>query len=266
LFGVWTAGYDARMSFSLTVLGSGTSVPCATRMAPAHLVRAGELALLVDCGSGCTTGLARAGLTLDRLSGVLLTHLHPDHTADLLPLLFALSNPMGPQRAGELPIWGPPGTARLLEQLGATYGRWVKPRGGELRVVELGDGAVVDLADLRVLAFEVVHLKGSLALRFEHGGRALCASGDSGPCPGLERAARGVDLFLCECAALEGDGYRLHMNATDVGRCATAAGARAVVLTHLYDHIVAADPIARVRELYAGPVQLAEDGLRIDLE
>jgi ribonuclease BN (tRNA processing enzyme) len=250
---------------SLTLLGSGTSVPSARRRAPAHLVQHGDTNLLVDCGSGATHGLARAGLTLDRLSGLALTHLHPDHTGDLVSLLFALSNPVGPQRAGELPLYGPEGTAKLLEGLRSVYGRWVEPRGGPLAFSALSDGASVTLGELTVRAFSVVHVKGSFALRFEAGGRAIAFSGDSGPCPGLERAAQGADLFLCECASREGDTYKGHMGPADVGRCASAAGCREVVLTHLYDGVDEAATLGRVRELFGGPVRFGEDGLRIDL-
>ncbi len=257
-------GYSAEM-LSLTLLGSGTSVPSARRRAPAHLVQHGETSLLVDCGSGATHGLARAGLALDRLGGLVLTHLHPDHTGDLVSLLFALSNPVGPQRAGELPIWGPEGAAKLLEGLRGVYGRWVEPRGGPPALGALADGASFALGELSVQAFSVVHMKGSFALRFEAGGRTICFSGDSGPCPGLERAAQGADLFLCECASRAGDTYKGHMTPADVGRCATAAGCREVVLTHLYDGSDERATLDGVREHFTGPVRLGEDGLRIEL-
>jgi ribonuclease BN (tRNA processing enzyme) len=256
----------------LTILGSGTSVPSPTRMSPAHLLRADGYSLLVDCGSGCTTSLARAGVFLDQLGGILLSHLHPDHTADLLPLLFALSNPSGPPRTAPLPLWGPEGTAERLQKLGELYGRWVRPRRAELRVTELHDGeeqearSAEGAGPLRITAFAVDHMRHSLAFRLELDGKVLCYSGDSAPCPGLERAAQGADLFLCECAALDEEPVKGHMTPSSVGRLATAAGCRAVVLTHLYDRLVERDLPGQVRQHYAGPVQLAEDGLRLKLE
>jgi len=250
----------------LTILGSGTSVPSPTRMSPAHLVRAEGYSLLLDCGSGCTTSLARAGVTLDRLGGILLSHLHPDHTADLLPLLFALANPSGPPRTAELPLWGPEGTQERMQKLGELYGRWVRPRRAELRVQELHDGEELQAGPLRIAAFAVDHMRHSLAFRIEQGGKLLCYSGDSAPCAGLERAAQGADLLLCECAALDEEPVKGHMTPSAVGRLATAAGCRAVVLTHLYDRLVERDLPAQVRQHYAGPVRLGEDGLRLQLE
>jgi ribonuclease BN (tRNA processing enzyme) len=245
---------------SNTVLGSGTSVP-SRRLAPAHLVRAPDAALLVDCGSGCTTSLFRAGVTLDRIDGVFLTHLHPDHTADLVPLLFALVNPVHPARTADLPIRGPEGVAAHLEALRAAYGRWVRPSTCEVRAEELAHHQRVDLGGLACTAFSVTHAgKPSFAYRFERGGRVLCLSGDSGPCDGLLEAARGAHLFICECAALDGEELAGHMSPTQVGRLAREAGCRRVVLTHLYDHVERAGPVALVRAVFDGEVELARDG------
>jgi ribonuclease BN (tRNA processing enzyme) len=245
-----------------TVLGSGTSVP-SHRLAPAHLVRAADTALLVDCGSGCTTSLFRAGVTLDRLDGVFLTHLHPDHTGDLVPLLFALVNPVHPTRSADLPIRGPEGVMAHLEALETTYGRWVRPRTCEVRALELADRQSVSVGSLTCTPFSVTHTgKPSFAYRFELGGLVLCLSGDSGPCDGLLEAARGAHLLVCECAALDIDGGEAegHMSPTQVGHLAREAGCRRVVLTHLYDHVERAGPVELVRAVFDGEVELARDG------
>jgi ribonuclease BN (tRNA processing enzyme) len=249
----------------LTILGSGTSVPQPDRLAPAYLVRQGETTLLVDCGSGSSTSLVRAGSDAGALSALALTHLHPDHTADLVPLLFSLANPLGPARSVDLPLYGPQGTAAQLEALRGIYGHWIQPRSSAVVLRELGDGQRFVCGALRVTAFAVAHGAGGLAYRLESGDGVLCLSGDSGPCLGLEQAARGADLLVCECAALEEEQAREHMSATAVGELAAAAGCQQVVLTHLYPHIVASEPLPRVRSHFGGPVQLAEDGLVLTL-
>lgn len=247
---------------SFTVLGAGTSVPSA-RMAPAHLVRAGDLTLLLDAGAGCSTSLFRAGVTLDHLTGLALTHLHPDHTAELVPILFALVNPAHPPRTTPLPIWGPQGLAAHLAALEAAYGRWIRPGCG-ITVEELVGGQSFVLEDaqssLLCTAFAVTHSVGSLAYRIEAGGASLCFSGDSGVCPALVEAARAVDLFVCECSALEGEEVEGHLTATQVAEVAAAAGCRRVVLTHLYGHQLRTDLVARVAQRFGGPVELAEEG------
>jgi ribonuclease BN (tRNA processing enzyme) len=259
------------MPFTLTVLGSGTSVPMATRMAPAYLLRAaGEdrtTSLLLDCGSGCTTSLVRAGVRPETLDGIVLSHLHPDHTGDLLSLLFALSNPVGAPRRTELPLWGPIGTADFYRTLQRVYGNWVRPRGGEVRVGELDDRRTLTLWPLSLEAHAVEHAGASLAyrIRAQGAGGTLCFSGDSGPCDGLLTAASGAAIFLCECAALEDEKAEMHMKASEVGRLAAAAGCREVVLTHLYERVALSDPVSRVRQLFSGPVRVAEDGMVLEI-
>jgi ribonuclease BN (tRNA processing enzyme) len=247
---------------SFTVLGAGTSVPSA-RMAPAHLVRAGEATLLLDAGAGGSTSLFHAGVTLDRLTGLALTHLHPDHTAELVPILFALVNPAHPPRTTPLPIRGPRGLAAHLAAREGAYGRWIRPDCG-IAVEELAGGQSFRLehgeSSLLCTGFAVTHSAGSLAYRVEADGASLCYSGDSGVCPGLVEAARAVDLFVCECSVLEGKEVEGHLTATQVGEVAAAAGCRRVVLTHLYGHQLGTDPVARVAQRFDGPVELAEEG------
>jgi ribonuclease BN (tRNA processing enzyme) len=234
-------------------------------MAPAYLVRCEETALVVDCGSGSTTSVVRAGVRLETLAGVVLTHLHLDHTADLPVHLFALSNPVQPARSTDLQIWGPAGTAQHVRGLRELYGRWVEPQQVQVTVSELADGEVANAGTICLAAYAVDHTESSLAYRLEHGRRSVCFSGDSAPCPGLDRAAAGADLFICECAATDGDPVAGHMRPADVGRTAARAGCGRVVLTHIYPHVEQTDPAARVRELYSGPVELAEDGLWLEL-
>jgi ribonuclease BN (tRNA processing enzyme) len=260
------------------VLGSGTSVPNGRRRPPAYCVVAGDSKVLLDCGAGATTALASHGIGLEELSAVFLTHFHPDHTAELVPLLFALKNPAGPRRSEPLPIYGPAGLQTHIAALRGVYGRWVEPTidgGGAPAVsyVELEEGSTQMVgAALAFRPFAVVHSERSVAYRVgvvtadEGPGKVICFSGDSGPCKGLTEAARDADLFVCECAATLGQGLSGHLDAHEVAETARAAGCRRVVLTHLYDHVEAQGPAWRVRESLADvacEVLLAADDLVI---
>ena len=66
--------------------------------------------------------LAEAGVGLEALSAVLLTHYHTDHCADLAALLFGLRNPRYAGRP-RLVIRGAPGLLELLERLGTAEGQ-----------------------------------------------------------------------------------------------------------------------------------------------
>ena len=234
-------------------------------MAPAFVVVAGETSILVDCGSGSSTSLARRGIDLGSLSGVALTHLHLDHVCDLPAMTFALANPLGPGRTDPLTVWGPLGTSDYVKALEDLYGKWMKPRDTELLARDLAPGERHVIGPLALEAHEALHSGHCLCYRIEAAGRSICMSGDTTPCAGLGAAAAGVDLLICECSVLEDEDSPGHMKASQVGQVAAAAGVGRVVLTHLYEHVEQSGPVAVVRQHYHGPVEMAEDGMVIEL-
>lgn len=253
------------MSFSVTILGSGTSVPSPGRMAPAFLIQADETAVLLDCGSGSSTSLARQGISLGSLDGIVLTHLHLDHVCDLPAMTFALANPLGPERVDPLLVWGPAGTHDYITKLQDLYGEWVKPRDTELQAVDLAPGHDLVVGPLTIHAHRATHSGECLSYRVEHGGRAVCFSGDTEPCEGLAAAAAGADLLICECSVLEDEDCPGHMKASQVGQVAAAAGVGRLVLSHLYERVAASGPVEVVQSHYDGPVELAADGMVLEI-
>ena len=82
----------------LIILGSGTCVPSLKRSAPGYYLHAEDWQALVDCGSGTLLQLERAGKSYKDIDAVFITHGHPDHFADLMPLVHAL---LATQNSGE---------------------------------------------------------------------------------------------------------------------------------------------------------------------
>ena len=91
-----------------TLIGSGTVVPDAGRGPAAHHFACGDLQVLCDLGSGTLGRMDGQGLPWPTLDLVAVTHRHQDHMADLLPLLFALKNAPGVERARPLTLLGYP--------------------------------------------------------------------------------------------------------------------------------------------------------------
>ena len=82
--------YHRRRSFvsegssRLVLLGTaGGPTPKVERSAPAHAVVVNDDIYLVDAGNGVGRQLVRAGLDIDRLRVVAVTHHHSDHVADV---------------------------------------------------------------------------------------------------------------------------------------------------------------------------------------
>ena len=145
---------------TLHVLGAGGAVPTPTHSPAAYWLAVDGDPILMDPGPGALVRLIRSGAApngVDDIATVLFTHLHPDHTGDLVALLFALHSPV-PKATGPVNMYGPRGLSGFLEQLKGIYGRWLEPRNRELTVTEIGPGDTVPLpGGGRAEAFAVEH-------------------------------------------------------------------------------------------------------------
>jgi ribonuclease Z len=102
-------------------------------------------------------------------------------------------------------------------------------------------------------------------------GRRLAFSGDTRPTEALANAARGAALLVHEATFSDDEQERAvftrHSTAREAAQVARKAGAQRLVLTHIssrHDR----DPaklVAQAREEYAGAVEVAHDGLEIEL-
>lgn len=238
------------MSLEFTVLGSGTSVPDPERGPAGFLVRTSHGAWLVDGGTGTLQRCMQAGVDPRRLSGGVYSHHHPDHCADLVPLLFAMR--VGPPpRAADYPIWGGEGLASLVAGLQSTWGKWITPGTGQLRVNELPleVPSEVQLApDLFLRTRPAAHSAGALHLQFASGSHRVVFSGDTGPSGELARLAEGADLLVCECAGSDEEPVGGHLYPSAIAELVAEARPHQVWLTHMYPHVdpaIAVETVAR---------------------
>lgn len=259
-----------------TLVGSGTCIPDAERGPAAHHFSCGDLALLCDLGSGTLRRMDGLGLWFADLDLVAVTHCHQDHTADLLPLLFALKNTPGLDRVRPLTVVGYPGLRRDLEALADIYGNWVLDPGFPLEIVEARDTPIElerEHGRVELEAHAVVHTPEAVGYRLtlSAGGREIVAAytGDTEECDEAVALARDVDLLIAECSVADGLRIPGHLTPRGVGRVAAAAAARRLVVTHFYPSVLAlgwAEVERRIREAYPhDPVDLGADGLEVEL-
>jgi ribonuclease BN (tRNA processing enzyme) len=247
----------------LTVLGSGTVAPSASRTAAAHWVAAGDVRLLLDCGPGTLHRAAFFGVPWEKVTHVALTHFHPDHWGEFPMLLFALKWGIHPSRRDPLVVIGPRGLETRLTLLAGALDDWVLEPGYPLRIVEMRPGERIELDAATVLSScKTPHTPESMAYSVEHGGARLVYTGDTGPSEELARWAKGCDLLLAECSLPDSAGIELHLTPASAGTLAREAGARRLVLTHFYPPIEGTDPAGAAARVFPGPVVAARDGDR----
>jgi ribonuclease BN (tRNA processing enzyme) len=255
------------VTFALTVLGSGTVAPSATRAAPGHWVEAGDVRLLLDCGAGVLRSAAINGVPWQTVTHIALSHFHADHWGELPHLLFALRWGIEPARADSLTLLGPVGLAERREHLARAFGPWVRDPGYPLEVIELPpDGRRSLSGDVELAWTRTEHTEESLAFAVSHAGRRLVYTGDTGPAPWLATWAEGCDLLLAECSLPDEQAIGIHLTPSQAGELARETRCKSLVLTHFYPPVETAQPARGAAARYAGPVAAAQDGDRFVIE
>lgn len=251
----------------LIVLGSGSAVPRAERGTACYLVDDGAGgALLVDLGPGALQRAAVAGYPLERLTGVLLTHAHPDHCADLVHLLFALRAPGVRAGLPPLPLFGHAALRLLTSRLRNAFRGWLAAPGEGHVFHDVAPGAELALGASHARAYDIAHHASSLGWRLRlPNAFELAFSGDAMEGAQLEPLGADADLFVLEGAVPDAAPFGKHLTPTRAARLAEACGARALLLTHLYPDTDREDPRAAVRAHFTRPWGLAADGLRVEL-
>ena len=122
----------------LIVIGSGTGIPSLRRGSPGLFVFTDNTKILIDSGPGALRKMLEAGVTYRDPDLLLYTHLHPDHTADLVPTLFACKYGDLP-REEDLLCLGGPGFKTFFEKLEKLYGSWIDPQSYQLTVKEISN-------------------------------------------------------------------------------------------------------------------------------
>lgn len=236
----------------VTLLGTGSPIPDARRAGPSTLVRAGGQTFLVDCGRGVQQRMAAAGAAAAGLTALLLTHLHSDHIADLGDLLITRWVSTFTEQT-PLPIFGPPGTAEVVEATLQAFRHDIGYRIAHhadltappaVDVHEVTDGVVWEHDTVRVVAGPTDHrpVAPTVGFRVEHDGASVVLAGDSVPCDSLDALAAGAgalvhtvirkDLVAMLPQQRIRDICDYHSSVQEAAATAQRAGVGILVLTH----------------------------------
>jgi ribonuclease BN (tRNA processing enzyme) len=249
----------------LTVIGCSGSFPSPASPASCYLVEHGDAALVLDLGNG-SLGPLMAAVDLDRVEGIVLSHLHPDHCLDLTSLHVARTyHPDGPAER-TLSVHGPRNTE---QRVAAAYrARPDEPVRGMDHTFQFVDHLpTTRIGPFTVTTARVDHPVEAYAIRVSVDGSSLVFSGDTGPTPALVELARGADLALFEASFLErpDNPPNLHLTGAQAGAHATEAGVGRLVLTHLVSWNDRSQTEAEGRSAYAGQLDLATSGMVVEL-
>jgi ribonuclease Z len=261
------------------LLGTGTPNPEPQRMGPSVAVVSGQRVYIVDCGPGVVRRAAEAGIKMEQLTRLFVTHLHSDHTAGYPDLILT---PPNAGRTEPLEAYGPPGLRAMTAHVRAAWKedlanrlhglQPVSPRGFAVEAHDVKPGEVYRDAGMRVVAFAVDHgtWKYAYGYRFEAPDKVIVISGDTTYSERLIQAAKGCDILVHEVYSQKGlenrtpDWQRyhsaFHTAAPDVGRVAAAVQPRKLVLYHLLPMGETPEEVVEeVRRYFSGVIVYGND-------
>ena len=282
-------------AMKLHTLGTGGPRPDPARHSSCHVLHAAQRHVILDCGRGAISGLARAQLPFADIDLMLLSHHHVDHIGEFANYLIT-SWIAG--RRKPLRVFGPPGTAGIIDVLTKqVYDRDIAFRTeGETAfgpfigaiVTEVEEGVVLEENGLKISCTRVEHGHGlpfgktflshwiCLSWRIEAEGKVFSYSGDAVMCDALVNAAREADLHLqcCYMARSELQGahfsgvgkYTLTCSDT-AGKIAARAKVKRMVLTHFRQTTPALieEMRADIANDFSGPIAFSNDGDQFDI-
>jgi ribonuclease BN (tRNA processing enzyme) len=281
-------------STRIILLGTkgGPRVGEAGRSNPSTLLLINDVPYLVDCGYGTTKQLLNAGIAVNRLRYIFITHHHSDHNLEFGPLIY---NSWITGLPTEIDAYGPPG----LTTMAADFFNYLK-FDIDTRMADEGrpdphklittheftrPGEVLQNADVKVSACRVRHppITEAYAYRFDAKDRSVVISGDTAYAPELATFAKDADVLVHEVMYLPGiealisrlpnaKRLREHLMAAhtlpeDVGKIAAAAGVKTLVLSHFVpgDDASITDEqwSADVRKHFKGRIVVGKDLMEI---
>jgi ribonuclease Z len=191
---------------SASPLGMGQAQACIAVITPEHFY-------LIDSGAGSTDNISRLGLPTSRLDGLLLTHFHSDHIAEIYEVNL---NSWVQGRPQPLTVYGPQGVDEVTDAVNAGYrldriyrtghhGEDLLPAAlGVLEHKTIAPGIVLEDGDLKITAYVGAHppIEPAVGYRFDYRGRSVVISGDSNVNGNTLKIIDGADLLLHDALSL----------------------------------------------------------------
>lgn len=144
----------------ITFLGTSSMVPTKERNQIAVFLSYGSEGILFDCGEGTQRQFKIAGISLTKVTKILISHWHGDHVLGLPGLIQSLSSM---DYSNKLEIYGPVGTKERMENV---FKAFVFDKRINFSVKEVKSGIFFENNDFRLEAYPLEHGIETLGFRF----------------------------------------------------------------------------------------------------
>jgi ribonuclease BN (tRNA processing enzyme) len=256
----------------LTVLGGSAAGIGTGQGCSGYLVQSENTNIVLDLGPGTALQL-RKHTDFRTLDAIVISHLHMDHILDIFTLRFALAyNPIRPPKP--IPLLLPPGGLDFMNRAQAL---WEGSSPGEesdyftavYDMSEFDPTSQIEIGDFVLRFAPTAHVIPCWAIRVQSRDDSddLFYSADGGTDGQLDEFARGAAVAIVE-AAMPPDAdpeqtRAMHFTPQQAAKLAERAGARNLVLTHIWEELDPMKQAAAAREHFTGRMTIAVPGVTL---
>lgn len=256
-------------SWQLTVLGASSSItPPGESTAALHLGN-NEKSILIDAGGNLPYLLRENEIDYRRITDVLISHSHPDHTYG-----FPFLSHCFYRDKREVTCRAP---AETIPRLKKALEAFDLDRDDKYLQVDFQGLSTTDIeflqleAELKVKSVPTKHGRDGVGYLIRSQNQSLLYTADTAPNPRLKKAGQNVDVLIVDCQATEA--FRRyfkdsHCSALEVGKLASELNVKTVVPFHYNttEFPVSWQEIGEeVRENFAGTIVKPHGGMAFTL-
>ncbi len=213
------------------ILGCSAGIPTEDRNVTSLVISLSKFDIMIDCGEGTYLQWKKAGYKWNTLRYILITHMHPDHTAGILPLLFyrkilSINN--------DLTIIGPPDLELFLIDSFKYLGIKDKINYKFIDVSKKSNHIILD--DINIINNKMSHKISCWGYRIQDKNKSLVFITDTRSTLNAIKLARKADILIHEATydhSMHNVAYKqFHSTNIQAMEIADAAEVNHLILTH----------------------------------
>jgi ribonuclease BN (tRNA processing enzyme) len=243
----------------ISVIGAQAAWPTPDEPCSCFLITHRGYRLILDIGTGSFATLSRL-IRPEHVDAVVISHGHPDHVADLHPLLRARA--LGGLNPPQLPVYAFPeavSAVLALDEPGLIDEFY--------SLVSVDTGDELQIGPFSVTVETLPHFVPNVGFRLECENEIVVYTGDAGPSHRLHSFARDATWLIAEATFPEhvpGRYQGFLSDAASVAKVAAEAHVRGLLLTHRWPGENPADFVNVARRHFGGRVEVAMSGMTLD--
>jgi ribonuclease BN (tRNA processing enzyme) len=246
-------------------LGSSAAFPGPGEACSGYLIEQTPVTLLLDMGTGVLSNLQKYS-EVTQLSAIVISHMHPDHFLDLIPLRYAL-------RYGnynlkrKIKVFLPPGGLDILCQTVVPFAESESFFQSVFEMTEYNPSEKLIINGLSLSFTAVEHYIRAWGVTLK-ANNTVAYSADTRLCPGIFEVARESDLFICNIGpdAQNNVDINGHLSPQQAGLISSKAGVKRLWISHLWPGSNPQRIMQETSAEFKGTIAITRPGLKLELD